>query len=158
MAFFVSTWMGTLCMDGCLWAHGLAPLNSLVVLQNSICMLLHWLIAWCTLIGNSLFFGRVEGMHLPALACGCDCLEIHLLAAIVDFGSWLWLCFGHLSPLNGFLCLGWEFAYGCDCLRSTRWLPLLNSVLSFGCALDICLLHTWLSLSWLGLCYSWLLL
>jgi hypothetical protein len=80
-------------------------------------------------------------MHLHALACGCDCLEIHLLAAIVDFGSWLWLCFGHLSPSNNFLCLGWEFAYGCDCLRSTCWLPLLTSVLSFGCALDICLLH-----------------
>jgi hypothetical protein len=52
----------------------------------------------CALIGHSLFFGRVEGMHLHALTCGCDCLEIHLLAAIVDFSSWLWLCFGHLSP------------------------------------------------------------
>jgi len=39
------------------------------------------------LIGHSLFFRRLEGMHLHALACGCDCLEIHLLAAIVDFGS-----------------------------------------------------------------------
>jgi hypothetical protein len=47
-------------------------------------------LAWMdgrALIGHSLFFGRVEGMHLHALACGCDCLEIHLLAAIVDFGS-----------------------------------------------------------------------
>jgi len=39
------------------------------------------------LIGHSLFFGRVEGTHLHALASGYDCLEIHLLVTIVDFGS-----------------------------------------------------------------------
>jgi hypothetical protein len=41
---------------------------------------------WRALIGHALFYGCVAGIHLHALACGCDFLEIHLLA-VVDFGS-----------------------------------------------------------------------